>query len=250
MAKPIHTIIDGDSICYAAAYSESEEDMMAHIDKAMCAIISDTKASRYTVFIEEYRKPKAIFRYKLHVLSSEVTTHAGYKGNRRCKIKPDFLHEAKHYMTSRWNAKVAYEYESEDECLILAKSERVEDKRQVIIAAIDKDLKMHPGVYYCYRKGTHETVSPEQGQLTLWRQVCTGDSTDNVPGVRGIGKAKAEKLVTSHEMGLAQAVKAYKDAKLSYEYFIEQYNLLYIRDERSTEILYPLSREAWDESDR
>lgn len=64
-----------------------------------------------------------------------------------------------------------------------------------IIVSVDKDLKQIPGEHYNPVKDIFSEVSPEDAQYLLHLQWLMGDSTDNIPGLPGIGPKKAEKLL-------------------------------------------------------
>jgi DNA polymerase-1 len=98
------------------------------------------------------------------------------------------------------------------------------DKRgeAYVIAGIDKDLLQYPGNHYNYggtarKPKTDEEkwnfITPEAGQFALFCQFLTGDSTDNIIGIKGIGPAKANKALkdkTPKEM-MEKIVEMYKD---------------------------------------
>ena len=61
--------------------------------------------------------------------------------------------------------------------------------------SIDKDLLQIPGRHYNWVSGEHVTVSARDGHLALGRQILSGDPTDNVPGLKGVGPVKAAKYL-------------------------------------------------------
>ena len=73
----------------------------------------------------------------------------------------------------------------------------------------------------------------EQAAFNLWKQVLTGDSTDNIPGVPKVGERKAEKLLASvrsidqyRDICLKEYQKHYKDQ--AEQIMLENYNLVYL----------------------
>ena len=60
---------------------------------------------------------------------------------------------------------------------------------------IDKDLLQIPGNHYNFNKKTHRFVSDDEAHKLLMIQCLTGDRTDNIPGIKGIGPKKAEKIL-------------------------------------------------------
>jgi len=75
-------------------------------------------------------------------------------------------------------------------------------------------------------------VTEEQGLRNFYTQMLTGDRTDNIIGLKGIGPKKAEKILvdckTEEEM-YATVVKSYLEAGLTEERVTENGNLLWLR---------------------
>lgn len=74
-----------------------------------------------------------------------------------------------------------------------------------IICTTDKDLDMIPGWHYTWeikrlgqtvRKAQKYYVNAYEASHFFYYQLLVGDSTDNIKGVVGIGKQKAEKLLS------------------------------------------------------
>ena len=68
-----------------------------------------------------------------------------------------------------------------------------------VITSPDKDLRQYPGTFYDFTKQGEgipiiTTVTREEAYRNLWMQVLTGDATDSILGVPGLGPAKAAKL--------------------------------------------------------
>jgi 5'-3' exonuclease len=107
------------------------------------------------------------------------------------------------------------EYEADD--LIYFNSQLYE-VNDYIICSIDKDLKQIEGLHFDYyqlkikdengeylmdefgkevkkRKG-FQYVSKENAENLVWEMMLIGDTSDNIKGVKGIGKVKATKLLS------------------------------------------------------
>lgn len=63
------------------------------------------------------------------------------------------------------------------------------------IVSIDKDLKCIPGKHYNPKLDMHFSVTPKEALRFFYAQLLSGDPTDNIPGLPGIGPAKAEKAL-------------------------------------------------------
>ena len=239
-------LIDADSIAYIGAFSTTLIDCKNAIDNKVSEIIKNVGADSWELYIEEWRQDKRLFRNKMHGLSTGFTKHEGYKGNRKGMERPHLLAPAKQHLVNRWGATSVIGFESED-VVIRRAYEVLADNNIPIVCAIDKDLLQHPLQFYNYNKKEYTTISKEQAVLNRYRQVCSGDPTDNIPGIPGIGAKKAEAAIQDHETALEDAVAFYKSKGFKYDYFIEQYNLIYIRSENHLQKIYPLDEDQyWD----
>lgn len=161
----------------------------------------------------------------------EIATILPYKGN-RVAPKPVHYQAIRDYLVDRYGAVVVDGMEADDQ-LSLDQSEDYQDnveflrdigswpdepslKRNcsTVICSIDKDLMMVPGWHYNWNKDEKVWVSEEQGMYNFYMQLLTGDPTDNIQGIPGIGKKKAERILEG--MGCEQsmfysAVTAYEE---------------------------------------
>lgn len=118
----------------------------------------------------------------------EVATLAGYKENRIDMRKPEWYGKVRDYLIKFKGAEVVNGIEADD---ALADCQA----NDTVICSIDKDLLQVPGRHYNWVKNKKYMVTPEQGLKLLWKQVLTGDSTDNIPGIKGLGPKKAAQLL-------------------------------------------------------
>lgn len=92
-----------------------------------------------------------------------------------------------------------------------------------VIASTDKDMLTLPGLHL--RNGELLEVSRLEADRNFYRQVLTGDTSDNYPGCPGIGAVGAEKLLsgctTEVEMW-QQVLKAYEKKGYGEPYVITQ----------------------------
>jgi hypothetical protein len=132
-----------------------------------------------------------------------VATIKPYKGNRDTAHKPVHAAEIKAMMRREYNCKVSDGEEADDLIAIDHYATWLHDPHGSVIATIDKDLDMLPGLHYNFVRGESYYVSPEQGLWNFYKQLLTGDTTDNIPGIDGIGPVKAAKLLP--EPGASEA---------------------------------------------
>ena len=52
-----------------------------------------------------------------------------------------------------------------------------------------------PGDHYNFVKKTHQFIDDDEAHLKLMLQCLTGDGTDNIPGIKGVGAKTAEKIL-------------------------------------------------------
>lgn len=188
-------------------------------------IIKNTGATSYRVFI----KGKGNFRDELAVTRK-------YKGNRDPSHRPTYEPQIREYLINHWNAEVVDGQEADDLCSILQceafNSTGTWDT--TVLASPDKDLLNTPGWAYNYHTGIKIFVSELEAWRNFYEQLLSGDSSDNVVGVEGIGKVGAKKLLENcttpkemFEICYDKYVECYKEeasTKLS-----EFASLLYIR---------------------
>lgn len=126
----------------------------------------------------------------------EIATLKPYKGNRDDKPRPVHYKFIKQWMIDEAGAELIHGMEADD-ALAIAQTEA---NGGDVICSIDKDLMMVPGKFYNWGKkrkdgktGIRFKVSPDRADEWFWRQMLMGDSTDNIPGIKGFGPVKAEK---------------------------------------------------------
>ena len=66
---------------------------------------------------------------------------------------------------------------------------------ETCIVSIDKDLLMIPGNHYNFVRDEYSKVDEQQGWYNFYKQLLTGDRTDNICGIKGVGPKTAEKLL-------------------------------------------------------
>ena len=210
-------LIDGDILVYRIGFAAEGETKGVAI-------------SRMAEFVEELVMIQDVGDYQGYLTGSnnyrkEIAKEAPYKGN-RVAAKPEHYDLLREYLTLSWGFEMVDGQEADDAIGIEAyKSE--EDS--YLITTIDKDLDMIRGWHYNFIKGIRYHVDECDTLRWFYTQVLTGDRVDNIPGLKGIGPKKAEKILgeATEEGELFQAVlKAYDNdlARLT-----EMGQLLWIR---------------------
>jgi hypothetical protein len=214
----MRVLIDGDIIGYRVGFSSEEEN--EKIALARTATFVETMLWEDLEGIESYQgyiTGKTNFR-------NEIAVTAPYKGN-RTSPKPKHLELIRDYLVSAWDFKIS-DNEEADDCIAI---EHVANNYQTIIASIDKDFMQLKGKHWNFVKKEMKEVSEHEALINFYMQVLTGDRTDNIIGIKGIGPVKAERILggceSAAEMYLA-CVEAYGGTA---ERVIENANLLYLR---------------------
>lgn len=129
-----------------------------------------------------------------------------YKANRKGKSNK-WVNKLREYLIDYLDGSYASEeYEADD---LIYYNTQLLDVNDYIICSIDKDLKQIEGLHYDYyqlkkydlegveykeRKG-FQYVTKKDAENLLFEMMLTGDVSDNIKGIYGIGKKKAEKLL-------------------------------------------------------
>lgn len=111
-----------------------------------------------------------------------------YKANRKDLKKPQHYDALRLYLMEAWNATITPEQETDDDL-------GINQTDDTIICTIDKDLDQIPGKHFNFVKQLLYDVTEEEALRFFYKQLLTGDITENVKGIPGIGPVKAEKLM-------------------------------------------------------
>ena len=215
--RPTLAIIDADIICYRVGFASedvSEEVCLARVTHLVNEIVyQDLKCDDYKAYITG----KGNYRNELAVTEP-------YKGNRKDAKRPVHYQAIRTHL-QRLGAELVEGSEADDAVATEA------TKTGGWIVSIDKDLDQVAGWHYNFVKHEEYYVTEEEGLRNLFTQVLTGDRTDNIIGLKGIGPKKAEKLLqdckTEREYYDA-CLKAYDGNQLRVD---ENLNLLWLRRE-------------------
>lgn len=201
---------DGSITSKVEIFPESAAKMMA-VNK-LCNILEYVGSQDYILFLsgkDNYR--------------NDVATTKGYKAN-RTQPKPHHYELVRQHFFNHPNTEVMVGIEADDGMGI-----GMTHNPDAVICTIDKDLCQIPGRHYDWNKGLKYRVSDEESLYFFHHQLLTGDSTDNIPGIQGIGAKGADKALegTMHnpQEGWKRVLENYTDM----EYLTEQGRLLWIQ---------------------
>ena len=240
---------------------EYKREAMDHLDKVCPGKFSRVEGQDYILWAERELEPlshalqsvKTLinrvceandlnpeFDLKVYLSSSknfrhQIATTRPYKGNRKVEHRPTYEQEIKNYIKENWDTYTGENEEADDLMGIAQTKEGPEDS---IIISLDKDLDQIPGLKYNFMHNVHYNVSKQQADYNFCMQVMTGDTTDNIPGLPGIGPGKAGKalhgLEDSYDAMMEEVIRQYQihSGKEDWQtYLLEQGRLLWIRRE-------------------
>lgn len=189
--------VDGDTIAYrtAAACEGTWEGACEDIIASTLRKIS-TATGIHEMRI--YLSGQDNYRY-------EVAKTKPYKGNRVGMIHPEFLNHCKEHLVQKYGAIRMHGYEADDGIA----TDMVENG--AIHCGVDKDILQIAGRHYMYVKEEWVEVSEEQAIITRYRQILMGDTSDNIPGLPGVGAKTAERVICDADTALSDALIFYED---------------------------------------
>lgn len=165
-------------------------------------------ASRISQQIENIVSAAGCDSYELFLTGTSnfrdsVATIRTYKGNRPSD-KPHHYKRIREYLIKFRGATLIEGMEADDTVSILQyknydlwwdrrtkdclpMEEWLKAETEVVLCSIDKDLDMCPGWHYNWIKDEKYWVSEVEGIRHFYKQLLTGDTVDNIPGLFGVG---------------------------------------------------------------
>ena len=217
-------LIDSDIVAYRIAFAcqnENQKIAKLRIDSYLNDIIACGVDNTYPdCFVDRWQlflTGKKNFRY-------DIATTVVYKGN-RVAPKPEHLPALREHMMKEWGASVSDGQEADDDVATAGTTLG----NDCIMVSLDKDIDQVAGWHYNFVKKIGYYVSESEGLFKLYCQILTGDTADNIVGIRGVGPAKANKILDEsldeYDM-YCRCVEAYEGNE---DRVIENARLLYLR---------------------
>lgn len=228
----MHWGVDGDIILYAVAFAAKDdptEYALKSTRSAVEQVMYDVGADSISLYLTgsgNYRIDLGCETYP-------------YKGNRKSE-KPEHFAEIRRFMIENLGA-IEIIGEEADDALGYHACEQGHG-----IATIDKDLDGVPGLHYNWRKKEMYYVSPEDADRFFYKQLLTGDSTDNIPGLyKRLGKRVTKKIYETLD-NLDTPTEMYDFVRATYsDAFDEVGMLLDEREEILDDWLLRQGRQLW-----
>lgn len=194
------SIIDGDSILYILGWlkkgldPDDYQQVIAAVDNYMESMITATQAEFILGFMGS---SQPTFRSLSDGIGNVLDIKMkDYKGNRGI-VKPEWFLKSgyliRHRLVTKYGFSTVDFIEADDAVIISA--EHYKDQYDVTICSCDKDLRQYPGKHYDYQKEEPAYITVAEARYNFWTQMITGDSTDNVEGIPGMGPKGAEKAL-------------------------------------------------------
>jgi len=139
------------------------------------------------------------FRYQLLKDAFPEDPEMHYKFKRKKKRAPVGLRDLKKLLCNEFEGVIHYDWEADDQVVL--------DKKvlgdEAILVAVDKDVIMNTvGTHFNYYESAQYkiamkwvTISEDEARYNQYMQMLTGDKSDNIPGIKGVGPAKAAKFL-------------------------------------------------------
>lgn len=212
-------LIDADSLIYSGSHKRGPDEAVQYLHEKIDQITERTEADEYALFLT--LGPS--FRNKIKT----------YKSNRTRERKSPVHYYLREYMISILEANYQDGVEADD--LVVYWHRKDEDN--TIIASPDKDITNIVKKSYNYQKDEVIERNDREVEELFWKQMLTGDSSDGVQGIPGMGPKGAdkhiEKWLYQDRMGYSEITLlayhlAYPDEYTAFEKFQQTYKQLKI----------------------
>lgn len=237
-ARKLVPLLDADIVTYRVGFAAKQDEPIENVLHSVKVVLAGMSEQFNSGMRELYLTGKGNFR-------EAIAKTLPYKGNRKDTPKPQYYEEIREYMMKHHGAKLI-NFEEADDAMGYR---QMEMRGNSVIVSIDKDMKMIPGWHYNFVKQSLVYVNKAQANSWFFRQLLTGDMTDNILGIKGMGPKTADKLlepVLGDVVGMSEvAQREYRKAYGEKEWEAihdEMAQLLWIRRERDQVCPYLLGR--------
>jgi hypothetical protein len=221
--------VHGDNcIVTSERIAEPVENALHNVKHTVQELVRNLGASENQMTV--YLSGESNFRNELGSLIYRDHEPKGYKANRDELHKPTHGPAIVDYIIRKYNVEVTEFEEADDAMGISHYAMWLKDPDSTCIVTVDKDLDMIPGWHYNFVKEDQYYIKPENAEYIFWRQLLTGDRTDNIPGLKGVGVKTADKM-------LSPLATSHSDPRGYYLLALENYNEQYGEDEGEQALL-------------
>ncbi len=205
---PRTALIDGDIIVYrAAAWAHGNQGDLCDVVERVEAEAAEWQAGAFA--------NKAIITLSCSRENNFRRDHYPLYKAHRTGEPPAMLEEAKRAIKRLARTVTIPRLEADDIMGILATGTKVVNP---VMVTIDKDLRGVPGWHFNPDKEDFPVlVTEEQANHQFAIQWLTGDATDGFGGIKGVGPAKAAKILDGEDDWWTLALSAYLDKGYTYD---------------------------------
>lgn len=234
-------LLDGDIILYGCGFasdanakaqgleSEPVEFCLNGVKETIKSLCDAVEADDYIVYLTG----KNNFRYEVF---------PEYKANRKDAARPTHYQAMRDYLVKHHPTEISDGEEADD---LLGKAQANSPVASTVIISKDKDLDMIAGWHYNWSKNNKEKgmyyVAPIDGLRMFYKQLITGDATDNIPGIYKMFKRKATK----------QLLAPLDDMRIERDMFSyvldDVYDGAFVPFDRNAQLLWIRTKETWEE---
>lgn len=235
-------LVDGDGFIYFAYWGKANlEDAVEHMHE----LIENAKNENFCDYLavavggDDNWRNDFYWGYKKSV---------GRENSR--KTMPSWLPDLKAELAKRPDAIMTDNIEADD--VIRMWAEQCKEKEiPYIVISHDKDLDCIEGPHFDPRRWRNYHVSQDAADVSYWKQLLMGDNIDNIPGIKGIGPKKSDKILDglkTHEERKKAVCKEYHQVygDAGYANLITNGRLLHIM--RNDSDYFKLSKEYYEEA--
>jgi len=208
--------IDADIILYQASLGAQEKISWDPETVTIEADINKAKAIVRNI-IKEYQNYTGVKEFVMCLSSPKnfrKEIWADYKISRRESERPVLLAPLREWVIESYPTLTMDRLEADDVLGILA----TRHPGEIIHVSMDKDLQCVPGKMLHVKKNHKHVlldISPADAKRFHYMQTMTGDMCDGVPGIYGVGPAKANKYLDKYGVLWSTVVKCYIDNGLT-----------------------------------
>lgn len=191
-------LLDADFILYSATYDKDGnekpfEKVIQDADNMILNLFNMTEATHYIGAFTIGRS----FRYEVY---------PEYKANRKDKVKPKYFKALREYLIDKWGFIYHRSLEADDIVNICyhgyfhkAVMEDYGIYGYPIRISTDKDVLNLDGFNFDAKNLKQIEINSNQAIIYFWGSMITGDNTDNIKGVEGMGIKAVEKLLVKNK---------------------------------------------------
>lgn len=190
----------------AKPFQEPLEEAIWRFESSFNQVLLDLNSQDF----ELYMSGEGNWRYDIY---------PEYKANRKNIERPTHLQSVREHALLKYKAEIQNGREADDACGIRL----TQLGTDAICVSLDKDLRTISGWHYNFVKKERELVSPYDALRNFYKQVLTGDASDNVPSFDNKFRSAIPQFVQKLLNPLDEMVEEID----MYNYVLEQYEEYY-----------------------